>query len=160
MKTEPQKEHQWLQKLVGEWTSEMVASMGPGKPPETFRGTESVRSVGGLWMLCEGRSEMPGGDTSTTWMTLGYDLQKKQYVGTFIGSMMAHMWLYEGSLDAAQKVLTLNTEGPDFSTPGKVSKYRDAIELRSDDHRVLTSHMLGDDGQWREIMTVHYRRTK
>ncbi len=160
MRTEPRQEHQWLRKLVGEWTSEMVALMGPGKPPETFRGTESVRSLGGLWMLCEGRSEMPGGDTSTTLMTLGYDLDQKQYVGTFIGSMMSSMWVYAGSLDAERKVLTLNTEGPDFSTPGKVSKYRDAIELRSDEHRVLTSHMLGDDGQWREIMTVHYRRAK
>lgn len=160
MKTEPRKEHEWLQKLVGEWTSEMVASMGPGKPPETFRGTESVRSLGGLWMLCEGRGEMPGGDTSTTLMTLGYDPEKKQYVGTFIGSMMTSMWVYEGSLDAAGKVLTLNTEGPDFSTPGKRSKYRDSIELRSDDHRLLISHMLRDDGQWQEIMTVHYRRTK
>jgi hypothetical protein len=160
MKTEPQREHQWLQQLMGEWTSEMVASMGPGKPPETFRGTERVRSLGGLWVLCEGRSEMPGGDASTTLMTLGYDTEKKQYVGTFIGSMMTKMWVYEGSLDAAGKVLALNSEGPDFSVPGKVSKYRDAIELRSEDHRVLTSHMLGADGQWQEIMTVHYRRTK
>ena len=28
MKTEPQKEHQWLQKLVGEWTYESECSMG------------------------------------------------------------------------------------------------------------------------------------
>ena len=29
MQAEPQKEHQWLQKFVGEWKSEMNASMGP-----------------------------------------------------------------------------------------------------------------------------------
>ena len=46
MKTEPQKEHQWLQKLVGEWTCESEATMEPGKPPERFKGTESVRSLG------------------------------------------------------------------------------------------------------------------
>ena len=38
----------------------MDAVMGPDKPPETFRGTDSVRSIGGLWVLCEGR---PGGGT-------------------------------------------------------------------------------------------------
>ena len=55
MKAEPQKEHQWLHKLVGEWTSEAETSMGPGKPPEKFEASESVRSLGGLWVLCESR---------------------------------------------------------------------------------------------------------
>lgn len=33
LKTEPQKEHQWLQKLVGEWTYEADAMMGRASPP-------------------------------------------------------------------------------------------------------------------------------
>ena len=45
-------------------------------------------------------------------MTLGYDPVQKRFVGTFIGSMMTHMWIYNGTLDAAGKVLTLDTEGP------------------------------------------------
>ncbi len=49
MTIEPQKEHQWLQKLVGEWTYESEAEMGPGKPAEKFKGTESVRSLDGKW---------------------------------------------------------------------------------------------------------------
>ncbi|MGH8579053.1 MAG: DUF1579 family protein [Gammaproteobacteria bacterium] len=61
MKTEPQQEHQWLQQLVGEWTYEPECSVGPEKPPERFKGMESVRSLGGLWVLYEGRAEMPGG---------------------------------------------------------------------------------------------------
>ncbi len=52
--------------------------MGPGKPPEKAKGTESVRSLGGLWILAEGRGEMPGGGAMTTMMTLGYDPQKKR----------------------------------------------------------------------------------
>jgi hypothetical protein len=32
------------------------------------------------------------------------------------------------------------------------------IEFKSDDHRVLTSHILGDDGEWHQFMTAHYRR--
>jgi hypothetical protein len=27
--------------------------MESGNPPEKFRGTETVRSVGGLWVFCE-----------------------------------------------------------------------------------------------------------
>jgi Protein of unknown function (DUF1579) len=160
MNSTPQKEHQWLQKLVGEWTSEAEATMEPGKPPETFTGTESVRSIGGLWTLGEGRGEMPGGGTATTLMTLGYDPQKQRFVGTFIASMMTYLWVYDGALDAAGRVLTLDAEGPDMTGDGKMMKYRDVIELKSDDHRVLTSHVLGDDGKWRLFMTAHYRRTR
>jgi hypothetical protein len=159
MKAEPQKENQWLQKLVGEWTYEADATMGPGQPPSKFKGSESVRSLGGLWVVAEGQGEMPGGGAATTMMTLGYDPQDRRYVGTWIGSMMTHLWVYDGSLDAAERVLTLDTEGPNFADGGKtVAKFKDVIEFKSEDHRVLTSHMLGEDGKWHGFMTAHYRR--
>jgi hypothetical protein len=161
MKAEPQQEHQWLQKLVGEWEFEAEATMKPGEPPVKSTGTESVRSVGGLWIVAEGKGEMPGGGPATTLMTLGYDPQKKRYVGTWIGSMMTHLWVYDGALDAAERVLTLDAEGPSMAAPdSKMARYRDVIEFKNDDYRVLTSHMLGDDGTWQHFMTAHYRRKK
>ena len=159
MQAQPQKEHQWLQQLVGEWTSEAEA-IEPGKPPQKFTGTESVRSLGGLWMVAEGQGEMPGGGQATTVMSLGYDPQRKRYVGTFIGSMMTHLWVYDGALDASQRILTLDTEGPSMSGDGRIAKYKDAIEIKSHDHRVLTSHMQGEDGKWQLIMTANHRRKK
>lgn len=160
MNAEPQKEHNWLQKLVGDWTYEAEASMGPDKPPEVCRGAESVRSLGGLWILVEGQGEMPGGGAANTLMTLGYDPQKKRFVGTFIGSMMTNLWVYDGELDEAETVLTLFSDGPNFAVPGKTATYKDVIEFKNDDHRVLTSHALGDDGQWHGFMTANYRREK
>lgn len=160
MHVEPQKEHHWLQKMVGEWTCEAEAVMEPGKPPAKFTASESVRSIGGIWVQCEGKSEMPGGGTTTTLLTLGYDPARKRYVGTFLGSMMTHLWVYDGTMDAAGNVLTLDTEGPSFGNGAKLAKYKDVIEFKSDDHRVLSSHMLGDDGQWHGFMTAHYRRAK
>lgn len=159
MKAEPQKEHQWLERMVGEWTYESEAPMGPDQPTSKYTGTESVRSLGGVWVLCEGTSAGPDGETGTTVMTLGYDPAKKRYVGTFIGSMMTYLWLYEGELDSEGKVLTLDAEGPSFTAEGKMAKYKDRIEFKSDDHRVLTSAFLGDDGEWHHFMTAHYRRT-
>jgi hypothetical protein len=160
MKAEPQNEHRWLQKLVGDWTYEGEASIEPDKPAEKMTWTETVRSLGGLWILAEGHGEMPGGGTGTTIMTLGYDPQKQRYVGTFIGSMMTNLWIYEGVLDAAGTVLTLDTEGPNMAVEGKTAKYKDVIEWKSDDHRVLASHMLADDGKWHLFMTANYRRKK
>lgn len=160
MNAEPQEQHQWLQRMVGEWTSEMEASMGPDQPLQKSLGEESVRSLGGLWMLCEGQAEMPGGGIGTTLMTLGYDPAKKKFVGTFIGSMMSNLWVYEGEFDPGGNKLTLDTEGPNFSGEGGLSKYQDVIEFKSDDHRTLTSSMPGPDGKWVTFMTANYRRKK
>jgi hypothetical protein len=160
MNVEPQQEHQWLQRLVGEWSFEGECIMGPDQPPSKHLGSESVRSIGGLWTLGEGRGEGPDGSQMTSFMTLGYDPQSKSFVGTFIASMMTHLWIYNGTLDAAGKVLTLDTEGPDFSGGPNLVKYQDIIEFVSDDHRVLKSQLVGPDGKWMQFMTAHYRRKK
>jgi predicted 3-demethylubiquinone-9 3-methyltransferase (glyoxalase superfamily) len=41
---------------------------------------------------------------------------------------------------------------------GKLAKYRDVIEFKNNDHRVMTSHVLGEHGQWHQFMTVNYQR--
>jgi hypothetical protein len=132
--------------------------MGPDQPPIKTTGTELVRSLGGLWTIGEGEGEMPGGGTARTIMTLGFDPQTQRFVGTFIASMMTHLWPYSGTLDAAEKVLTLDSEGPSCIDPGSTARYQDIIEFLSDDHRTLSSQFRGADGQWVHFMTAHYRR--
>lgn len=158
MSPEPRKEHNWLQKMVGEWAYEVEASMQPGQPPVKMKGEETVRSLGKLWILAEGRGEGPDGCPGTTITTLGFDPERGRYVGTFVASVMDRMWHYDGQLDAAERVLTLDTEGPDMSKPGKIAKYQDIIEFHADNHRTLTSRMLGEDGAWHEFMKAHYHR--
>ncbi len=67
---------------------------------------------------------MPGGDPATMLMSLGYDPAKKRFVGTWIGSMMTNLWVYDGELDPTGKILTLNAEGPSFTDKDKVAKYQ------------------------------------
>ncbi len=160
MFAKPQAEHRWLQRLVGEWTYEIEASMGPEGPVERSTGTESVRSLGELWVLAEGRGEMPGRHAATTLMTLSYDAERGHFVGTFIASMMTYRWVYTGTLDAEGRVLTLEADGPSMTGNGGLAKYRDIIEIKSDDHRVMSSHVLGDDGTWHPFMTMTLRRQK
>lgn len=158
MTAEPQPQHEWLRKLVGDWVYETAAPAEPGKPAETLTGTETVRFLGDIWFVAEGEGQMPDGEVGRTIMTLGYDLQKERFVGTWIGSMMHHLWVYDGELDEAGKVLTLNSVGPDFNAPGKTREYTDIIEIEDDDHRLLIGRMLDDDGQWQEVMRARYRR--
>ena len=160
MNSEPQKEHDWLQKLVGDWTYESECVMGPGKPSQKFKGKETVSMLGGYWMVAKGEGKMPDGGTGKMVMTIGYDPATKRYVGTWVGSMMPLMFVYNGSMDKAGKVLTLNTEGPNFTDQGKMAKFQDIIEIKSKDHRTLTSRMQGEDGKWTQFMTASYRRKK
>ena len=155
----PQKEHEWLNQLLGEWTFESQCAAGPGQPVAKFKGRESIRSIGGMWVIGESQSEMPGVGRATMIITLGYDPAKGHYVGTWIGSMMNLLWIYEGHLDATGKILTLSAEGPNFADGGKTrTQFHDIITIISPNHRTLTSEMLGEDGKWDQFMTGHYHR--
>ncbi|MFB3909908.1 MAG: DUF1579 domain-containing protein [Candidatus Eisenbacteria bacterium] len=156
-----QAEHEWLDALVGEWTVEVEMMMGPDKPTEKTWGTESVRSLGGLWTVGEGTMDAPGGGTATNLMTLGYDPQKQRFVGTFVASIMTFLWVYEGSLDAEKRTLTLDTTGPNMMEPGnKMMKFQDIIEIVGPDERILRSRAFGNDGKWVQFMEARYRRKK
>jgi hypothetical protein len=155
MHAEPQNEHKWLEQLVGEWETEMEGIAGPDQPPVKHTGAETVRSFK-VWVLCEGT--MPGDVSMQTLLTLGYDPAKKKFVGTFIGSMMTHLWVYEGELDASGKKLVLDAVGPSFADPTKTAKYKDTVEIVSPDHRTLSSQFQAEDGTWHHFMTAHYRR--
>ena len=154
----PQQEHTWLLKLVGDWTFESSCPGEPGQEPQTFRGSEKVKALGDLWIVGEGEGEMPGGGSARMMITLGFDPKRNRYVGTWCGSMMTHLWVYEGERDASGRVLTLNAEGPSFTDPSKTAKYQDIIEVVSDDHRILRSRTQGEDGKWTQFMEAHYRR--
>jgi len=159
MTVEVTKEHHWLQKFVGEWTFEGEATMGPDGPPMKWQGTVTARPIGDVWVLAEWQGDVPeGGGPGISITTLGYDPQKKRFISTFIGSMMTSLVVYEGTLDADERVLTLEAEAPDMMNEGKTAKCRDLIEFETDDHRILTSYVLGDDGEWQHFMTAHYRR--
>ena len=160
MQAEPHKEHAWFKQLVGDWTMEGEALMGPDQPPMKSKGFETVSMLGEFWMVADGEAEMPGGHKGKMTMTLGYDPRKKRYVGTWVGSMMDLLFVYDGKLDATKKILTLTTEGPSFKNPKKMAKFQDIITIKSKDHRTLTSRVQGDDGKWTQFMTAHYRRKK
>lgn len=158
--TEPQSEHKWLQKLVGEWTYQSEMAMEPGKPPEVMSGKETVRSFGDLWIVAEMEGGAAGGVGHRSILTLGYEPQKGRFAGTFISEGVALMWVYDGSLDAAKKILTLDCDGPSMSGDGSTAKYQDVLELVSDDERIFRSRTQDASSQWTEFMKMTYRRGK
>lgn len=145
------KEHEFLERLVGVW--DVTASGMTDQQPWT----EVVRSLHGIWFVAEGSGEMPGGGAATTILTLGYNAAKGKYVGSWLGSMMDYMWVYEGEVEGGN-VLNLYTTGPDFENEGKLADYREQIILTDDDHRIFNSSARQPDGSWKQFMEAHYAR--
>jgi len=160
MYQEAQREHRWLRRLLGRWSYHSQVTVEPGQPPLALGGSEVGRPLGDLWVLLEGEGEMPDGNRGRWLMTLGYDPRQGCFVGSWTGSMMAHLWLYRGSLDASGNVLTLDTEGPAMNGEGRLAHYRDVIEFLADDRRLLRSEVLGDEGQWHQFQVSEFRRAE
>ena len=157
MNTLVRSQHAWLQRMVGEWTCVVEVVLKPGDPPGQDISTESVRSLDCVWIIAEATGENAGAKVYSM-MTLGYDPARSLFVGSFISSMMTHLWLYEGELDEGGEKLMLRSEGPSIEDEGSIAKYLDTIEFKGDDHRVLRSSYLTKAGAWQAFMTADYRR--
>src|SRR5437763_15887611 len=125
MGTKPIKEHEWLQKLVGEWKTEAEMWMGPDQPSVKTNGTESVASFGGLFAYSEGKGTMPGGNEMGYKVALGYDVSFKEYRGVKVMSVSSHIWDFKGKLSADGRVMTLECVGHNMYRDGETANYRD-----------------------------------
>ena len=65
--------------------------MGPDQPMMQSKGTMNSRMVGGFWVINKMNMEMTRMQM-TGIETIGYNAEKTEYVGTWIDSMMNHMW--------------------------------------------------------------------
>ena len=93
----PEKEHAWLRQLVGSWRYKSQSPGHEGQPPRTVTGTETVRSIGHLWIIAETSGEEPGGAVGEMQFTLGYDPQRQRFVGCFVSSMMTHSFMIKSA---------------------------------------------------------------
>jgi len=148
----------FLQRLAGEWSVASEALLGPGQEPIRTESREVARLLGGKWLVAEATGTTPGGQPSTSILTLGYDPAEERFVGTWISTMQTHLWSYAGVLDDSGTALTLETEGPILGDPTRTAKYREIIETTDADHKVIRSMILGPDGEWFEFARAEYRR--
>ncbi len=139
----PVAQHEWLQQLVGEWTSD----------GEGMTGTETVTAMGDLWIVGRGRYD---GGTGQSQVTLGFDPKRDRFVGTWVGTMGSYQWVYDGKLDG--NTLTLACEGPAFDGSGRMQNYRDVHEVIDEKNRTLKAYVEEADGSWRHFMTTTYTR--
>lgn len=146
--------HPWLARMVGDWTYEAECHMPDGTTSRSS-GSDSVRALGGIWVLAESEGGMGCGDGRTQ-LCLGYQAEQQKFVGTFIGSMMPQLWIYQGQFEAEER-LVLDTEGPSFTGEGR-TRYQDILRWTGENEREMSSQYFNDQGQWVPFMTLRYRR--
>jgi hypothetical protein len=115
--------------------------------------------LGGYWVVNEMKGDMLGTPFAGI-QTIGYDAEKKKYIGTWIDSASSQIWQYEGVIDESGKTLTLEAEGPNVMADGKMTKFKDSYEFKSADQISSESSMLGEDGKWVTYMTAVMHRKK
>lgn len=156
MSPPPTPEHGWLHRLLGTWRYEMEAT-GPDGTMLRGEGRETVRSLGGFWVIGEAEGTMPGCGPGRWVITLGWNPAARRFLGSWVGSMMAHMFVYDGALSEDGRSLTLENEGPSFTGEG-TARYRDVVTLEGDDLRLMHSEVQGADGGWTRFVTMRFRR--
>ncbi|MGU3495025.1 DUF1579 domain-containing protein [Xanthobacteraceae bacterium A53D] len=155
MNVTPSPEHDWLRRLMGDWTFESDTISPEGT--QTIGGSETVTAVGEVWIEARMIVEERSGNVAHNVLTLGFDTEKKRFVGAFVSSHMTKLWTYEGDLSADGRVLTLETEGPSFTGEG-TARYRDVMEITDADNRVFYSEGEKPDGSWMRFQSTRYRR--
>lgn len=151
----PTPEHARLLKAVGEWEGTLTMS-APGAPTEGTPCRESVTGVGEFWTVSNFTCELMGmpfvGSGS-----MGYDTERKLFVGTWIDSMTTRLTTMEGKLDPAKKALVMTYEGPDPMT-GKLVPHR--IETVHESADAYTSTFFMGAGEGTKQMVIAMQRKK
>jgi hypothetical protein len=155
----PVKEHDLLKQFAGEWETTAESVGAPGMPGMKCTGKINAKMLGGFWVVSEVETDMMGTKINAI-QTIGYDEKSKKYVGTWVDSMLNHLWKLEGTLDPTGRILTLEADGPNLLEDGKTAKFRDVFEFKSKDEIATTSQMQGEDGEWITFMTGTAKRKK
>lgn len=61
MNPEPHAMHRWLQQLLGDWTCESLADMGPGEPPRKAGAPSKCARWAACGCSAMGRAPCPAG---------------------------------------------------------------------------------------------------
>lgn len=154
----PQKEHELLQQLAGNWKAEFALSM-PGAPPMQSEARVESELLGKLWIATRyDDPQMVGGAFSGAEL-FGYDPDKEKYVSAWVDNQSASMTLQEGTYDPATRTLAMSGASKDPIT-GRESSSRSTIVWSDDDRRVQTMFAPGPGGEELQMFTITYSRVQ
>ncbi len=150
---QPTKEHAILKMDAGTWEADGKFFV-PGMDAITSKGEETNRMMGDLWLISDYKDA--GGFEGHG--ILGYDPEKKKYVGSWADSMASYVHTMEGTYDAKTKTLTMMVDAKDPA--GKSIKQRHVTVFKSADAKDFAVYMPGPDGKEMKLMEIALKRKK
>lgn len=153
----PQPEHKLLERFAGEWRFEKLSAPAEGSQPENM-GTGDVRAemLGGFFVVCRWAGQLYGGDYVAV-QTLGFDVAKSAYAGTWVDSVMSYQWPLSGSHDSDSNELVVQATGP--APGGGTMTFRERYQFDSADSITIIAQML-DGEKWVTFMTTRLTRKR
>lgn len=155
----PGAEHKNLEQFVGTWDTTNKMWMDPNAPAQETKGVaENKMALGGRFL--EQHYEGTFMNQPFTGMGYtGYDLYKKQYVGTWMDSMGTTIMNTTGTADPSGKTITFTGTMDDFTT-GKKANFKEVVTVVDNDHHTFEMWWPGPDGKMFKTMEIQYTRKK
>ena len=146
----PQKEHEFLEKLVGDWNVTLFV-MG-----EEIEGKEHNELIaGGLWLTSEFSANMMGQPFQGHGI-LGYDTKKKKYVSVWVDPSRTDLIIMEATMKGTTRSGTTMMIG----MTGEKVETKVVETMPDDNHRLLRFLQKGPDGKEMQLMKIEYKRAK
>ena len=149
--------HEFLKQFVGSWKCVTKSWMGPGEPTVS-EGTEADALIlGGRFLQSKFSGNFAGMPFEGMGL-LGYNNQKKQFESVWIDDMGTPVSWSSGAIDAAGKVITMNSTFQDPITGKEVPYKMVTTVVDANQH---TFAMIGskDGNDWTQ-MEIAYTREK
>jgi hypothetical protein len=146
-----------LKKEAGVWDCEVRFYPDPNGQPTLSKAVETNTMVGDVWMVSDFKGEMAGAAFHGS-SQMGYDPQKKKYIGSWIDSAGPYPTAMEGTYDSAKKTLTIVGIGKDPT--GTEMKMKLVTVYKEKDTRTMSMFIESPSGEWMRMMEVDYQRKK
>jgi hypothetical protein len=128
----------------------------PDAEPTISKATETNELIGGMWLVSRFEGQLLG-MPFTGLGQWGYDPAEKKYVGTWIDNMTPYMQTIRGDYDPATKTMTSLSESRDPVSGEKIT-YKETARTVDENTRVFEMYMPGEDGEYRKMLEVEYKR--
>lgn len=151
----PMPEHAILKKDVGTW--KVAITMGAGAQAMKSEGVETVKMLGPFWNVSNMTYKFMGKPVQSH-SVMGYDPEKKKFVGSYHESSSPNLTTIEGTWDAAANKLTMMMKGK--SPDGKNTQFKAITTYTGNDAKTFEFFMLapGSETDFVKAMEMNYTR--
>lgn len=156
--TKPGRFHEFLGRFVGEWETQYEMFMGPGAPPMTSKGEATIRwQLPGRWAAETNTMEFMG-QRVESFVLMGYDNVKRQFVGSVVDTMSTEMRTFRGGLSPDGKVLTMFGEMDEPITGEHAKMVRYQTTIHDEDHFTIEVSEILYGEAWAAVRVKYVRK--